>query len=143
MEQVFEKQNLSKDAVIDLLKAHSITPTQQRIDIAAILFARPQHMSAEEVLWAANLNQAHVSKATVYNTLGLFAAKGLVREVIVDPAKVFYDSNTQPHHHFYNTDTGVLTDIDPALVGIERLPEAPGGTAAEGVDVVIRVRNKS
>jgi Fur family iron response transcriptional regulator len=143
MEQVFEKQNLSKNAVIDLLKAHSITPTQQRIDIAAILFARPQHMSAEEVLSAANLSQAHVSKATVYNTLGLFAAKGLVREVIVDPAKVFYDSNTQPHHHFFNVDTGVLTDIDPALVAIERLPEAPGGTAAEGVDVVIRVRNKS
>lgn len=143
MQQVFEKQSLSKDAVIDLLKAHSITPTQQRIDIAAILFARPQHMSAEEVLSTANLSQAHVSKATVYNTLGLFAAKGLVREVIVDPAKVFYDSNTQPHHHFYNVDTGELTDIDPALVGIEHLPEAPGGTAAEGVDVVIRVRNKS
>ena len=65
MEQVFEKQNLSKDAVIDLLKAHSITPTQQRIDIAAILFACPQHMSAEEVLSAANLKQAHVSMQRV------------------------------------------------------------------------------
>ena len=32
--------------------------------------------------------------------------KGLLREIAVDPARLFYDSTTGPHHHFYNEDTG-------------------------------------
>ncbi|MEJ2652950.1 MAG: transcriptional repressor [Gammaproteobacteria bacterium] len=83
-----------------------------------------------------------VSKATVYNTLGLFAKEGLIREVIVDPTKVFYDPTTVPHHHFYNVDTGSLTDIDADTVVLESLPELPRGTTAAGVDVIIRVRSE-
>ena len=107
------------------LRAHGITPTQQRVDIAAILFARSQHLSAEEVLERVNCETALVSKATVYNTLGLFARKGLVREVIIDPNKVFYDSNIQPHHHFYNIDSGELIDIDAAEVNIQNMSSFP------------------
>jgi Fur family iron response transcriptional regulator len=58
----------------------------------------------------------------------------------VDPAKVFYDSNTSNHHHFYNADTGLLVDIDPTTIKIQDLPALPAGTVAEGVDVIIRIR---
>jgi len=126
--------------VIERLKAAGVTPTQQRVEIAAILFARDQHMSADQVLALVNNTSPRVSKATIYNTLGLFAEKGLVREVIVDPTKVFYDSNTSNHHHFYNADTGHLADIDPAAVKIQDLPSLPQGTVAEAVDVIIRIR---
>ena len=125
------------------LKAHDITPTQQRIEIAQILFARPQHLSAEQVLSIVNENGQVASKATIYNTLGLFARKGLVREVIVDPTKVFYDSNTSNHHHFYNVDTGKLIDIDPDDVMLASLPLLPEGTAADGVDIIIRIRDNA
>lgn len=131
---------LSRTQIIERLKAVGITPTQQRVDIALILFARSQHMSAEQVLNIVNAGGALVSKATVYNTLGLFAEKGLLREVIVDPAKVFYDSNTGEHHHFYNVDTGALIDIEPHAVHVDSLPPMPEGTVADGVDVIIRVR---
>ena len=127
-------------SVIDRLKAAGVTPTEQRVEIAQILFRQPQHMSAEQVLSEVNVVSAIVSKATVYNTLGLFAQKGLVREVIVDPAKVFYDSNVSDHHHFYNVDTGQLTDIDPHRVKVESMPQLPQGTIADGVDVIIRLR---
>jgi Fur family iron response transcriptional regulator len=130
-----------RSQVIERLKAAGVTPTQQRVEIAAILFARDQHMSADQVLALVNTSSPRVSKATVYNTLGLFAEKGLVREVIVDPTKVFYDSNTSNHHHFYNADTGRLMDIDPATVKIQELPALPDGTVAEGVDVIIRIRD--
>jgi Fur family iron response transcriptional regulator len=126
--------------VIRLLIAHGITPTQQRIEIASVLLARPQHLSADRVLALVNDKNHVVSKATVYNTLGLFALKGLVREVIVDPTKVFYDSNTAPHHHCDNVATGELQDVDATQLGIARLPEPPGGTVYDGVDVIIRVR---
>lgn len=129
-----------KGDVVELLKAAGINPTQQRIEIAQILFARPQHLSAEQVMTIVNSSGEVVSKATVYNTLGLFAAKGLLREVIVDPSKVFYDSNIDAHHHFFNIDTGTLTDIDPAQVTVEKLPTLPEGTVADGVDVIIRIR---
>ena len=130
-----------KSKVVNLLKDAGITPTQQRIEIAQILFAQPQHLSAEQVLSEVNQDQALVSKATVYNTLGLFAGKGLIREVIVDPSKVFYDSNTMAHHHFFNVDTGMLQDIDSDTIQIEQLPNLPEGTIADGIDIIIRLRN--
>lgn len=126
--------------VNELLARHDIAPTQQRRQIAQILFARPQHLSAEQVLERVNQNGAVASKATVYNTLGLFARKGLVREVIVDPSKVFYDSNTAAHHHFYNIDTGLLQDIDSQELSLQGLPTLPEGVELDGVDVIVRVR---
>lgn len=127
-------------SIIERLKEAGVTPTQQRIDIARILFKQPQHLSAEDVMDLVNTEAASVSKATVYNTLGLFAKCGLVREVIVDPTKVFYDSNITEHHHFFNMDTGTLTDIHSAAVSIDCMPNLPEGTVADGIDVIIRVR---
>ena len=122
------------------LREVGITPTQQRVQIAEILFARPQHLSADQILAVVNSNGPIASKATIYNTLGLFARKGLVREVIVDPNKVFYDSNTSEHHHFYNLDTGDLTDIVAQDVMITSLPELPGNTQSAGIDIIFRIR---
>jgi Fur family iron response transcriptional regulator len=100
-----------------------------------------QHLSADQVLARVNQNGAAVSKATVYNTLGLFAEKGLLRQVIVDPTKIFYDSNVSAHHHFFNVDSGMLTDIDAAECSVAKLPQLPPGTVADGVDVIVRIRN--
>ncbi len=131
----------ARSGIISLLREHGITPTQQRVEIGQILFARDQHVSAELVLERARQGRSMVSKATVYNTLGLFADKGLIREVIVDPTKRFYDTNLAPHHHIYHTDTGMLEDVDAEDIRMERLPDLPQGTEVEGVDVVIRVRH--
>ncbi len=134
---------LEESEILELLTAYDVQPTQQRIEIAKVLFARDQHLSADEVLARVNADAARVSKATVYNTLGLFARSGLVREVIVDRSRVFYDPNTRPHHHFYNVDTGTLTDVDADQVVLNELPEPPRGTIPDGVDIIIRVRNSS
>ena len=137
------RQPLSQQQVIDLLASRDIQPTLQRLEIAQVLFARDQHLSADEVLKLVNQDTARVSKATVYNTLGLFAAKGLIREVIVDPSRVFYDPNTDEHHHFYNVDTGELLDIDAEQLSVMDLPPLPKDTVAEGVDIIIRIRNQT
>lgn len=129
--------------IADLLERHGIKPTRQRLQIAEILFARRQHLSADQVLEQVNARYGHISKATVYNTLGLFTRKGLVREVIIDPSKVFYDSTTHPHHHIYNVDTGMLMDLEHEAVDIRSLPAPPEGTVIDGVDVVVRVRPQS
>lgn len=133
----------SRQALIDLLKQRGVTPTQQRLDIAEVLFARQHHLSADQVLHRINRAGGNVSKATVYNTLGLFADKGLIRTVIVDSTRVFYDSNTDPHHHFFDTASGELTDIATDHVAVARLPQVPEGREVEGVDIIVRIRPKA
>ncbi len=135
-------QPLSEEAIGERLRAQNILPTQQRLQIAEVLFSTHRHRSADQVLNEANERGYRVSKATVYNTLGLFAREGLIREVIVDPSRVFYDPNVEPHHHFYNVDTGELIDVDLEQFPIHTLPDLPAGTVADGVDVIIRVRNQ-
>jgi len=124
------------------LERHGVLPTSQRMAIGRVLFSNAQHLSADQVMARMCQRGAAVSKATVYNTLGLFASKGLIREVIVDPARVVYDSNTEPHHHFYNVDTGELIDFDGASVPLGELPVAPPGTEVCGVDVIVRVQGR-
>ncbi len=134
----------SKDDITSILQQYDIYPTSQRVEIAQIMLAEPQHLSAEQVLNQVNAaGRAAVSKATVYNTLGLFAEKGLLRQVIVDPSRVFYDSNTSGHHHFFNMDTGKLKDIHAASIDVGNLPDLPENTEVDGVDVIVRIRNRS
>ncbi len=131
---------MRRDDAAALLRANGIVPTAQRIDIATVLLARAQHVGAEDVHRMLFRHGAPVARATVYNTLGLFARKGLVRELAVDSGRVLYDSNTARHDHLYDVDTGVLTDIEPGAVAVGALPSLPAGTRVERVDVVIRVR---
>jgi len=132
----------TRDQLVGTLRQHDINPTHQRIEIAYALFSRGEHLSADQVLATVNDRQSETSKATVYNTLKLFLEKKLIREVIVDPSKVFYDPNTQPHHHLYNVDTGELADIDAARIEVQGLPALPEGMVTEGVDIIVRVRSR-
>jgi Fur family iron response transcriptional regulator len=65
----------------------------------------------------------------------------LIREVIVDPNRIFYDSNTAAHHHLYDVDQGTLMDIDATAVQISSLPPMPEGVTRVGIDVIVRVRS--
>ncbi len=123
------------------LESYGVTPTAQRLQVADVLLAHPQHLSAEQVIARLRVRGSRVSKATVYNTLNLFAERGLIQEVTVDPARTYYDSTVEPHHHFYNVDTGELTDIPRGAIEIRELPELPEGTTAAGVHVVVQVRS--
>jgi Fur family iron response transcriptional regulator len=138
-----EQQFIGSDQIEQVLENHAIRPTSQRIDIAKMLLAKPQHLSAEQVLAHVNTKDNLVSKATVYNTLNLFVDKGLIKQVIIDSRYVFYDSNTEPHHHFYNEDTGLLNDIDDKEMLLKEIPKPPKNTVQKGIDVVIRIKNQS
>jgi Fur family transcriptional regulator, iron response regulator len=134
---------ISKDSIAHRLATHGAKPTTQRLEIAEVVFARPQHLSAEQVLQAARRRGIRVSKATVYNTLNLFVECGLLRELVVDRDRVYYDSTVHAHHHFYNVDTGEMIDIPAESVSFAGVPAAPTGTEQDGVDVIIRVRNRA
>lgn len=132
----------TRENVSSLLRKHGINPTHQRIEIAHALFSRQEHLSADQVMAIVNTRHAETSKATVYNTLRLFLEKGMVRELVVDPTKIFFDPNTTPHHHMYEVDTGRLSDIH-GDIRITGLPSLPPGLVAEGVDLIVRVRHEA
>jgi len=133
---------MTRAGLLALFNNHGILATPQRIEIAGILLERPQHLSAEHILDALQAAGSAVSKATVYNTLKLFSQHGLVKEVTVDPVRKFYDSTTHPHHHFYNVDSGELSDIPDEQVVVQHLPELPAGTEQESIEVLIKVRDR-
>ena len=130
----------NRQELIALLRKHGIAPTHQRLEIANVLFSRGEHLAADQIMALVNERHAETSKATVYNTLNLFRDCGLIREVIVDPKRVLYDPNTQPHHHLYNVDTGEITDIAADDLAVSGLPALPPGMVTEGVDIVVRIR---
>jgi len=132
-----------QNSIQAILHRLNIKPTSQRNEIARVMLSKPQHLSAEQVLSLINENGGHVSKATVYNTLNLFVEKGLIRKVIIDPAKVFYDSNTSYHYHFYNEDTGELSDFESEDMKFDPMPSLPENTVQSGIDVIVRVKNSS
>ena len=130
----------SRDDLIARLRGHGINPTHQRIEIAHALYSRCEHLCADQVLAIVNERHPETSRATVYNTLNLFVQTGMIREVIADPSRVFYDPNTRPHYHLYDVRTGELTDIDAASIQVSGLPALPDGVVTEGVDIIVRVR---
>ncbi len=128
--------------ISELLSHYGINPTVQRQDIASLLLYQDRHLSAEDILTEVNKYCVRASKATVYNTLNLFVSKGLLREVVVDPQRIYYDANTRPHYHLYNLDTKKLTDICSDDLEISLLPNLPSELELDGIDIVVKVTNK-
>ncbi len=120
-----------------------IRATAQRVRIASLLLCAPQHLSAEQILANLRSSGARVSKATVYNTLNLFASHGLIRLLSVDGTRAWFDSNVDAHYHFHDTSSGALIDVPVPEVEFSRLPPAPPGTEVAGIDLVIRLRKKA
>jgi Fur family iron response transcriptional regulator len=134
----------SREMAASVLSGAGLRPTRQRLLLAHVLFDRgDRHVTAEQLHAEAAADGATISLATVYNTLHQFQAIGLLREVIVESGRVYFDTNTTDHHHFYIEASGRLLDIPGDLVNIGTLPEIPEGFDLDRVDVVIRLREET
>lgn len=96
-------------------------------------------MTAEALYLEARAQRHPPSFATIYNTLHQFAEHGLVREIALYGSKLWYDTKTGPHYHFYYEDRDELVDIPDELIPLFHIP-APDGAEIAGVDVVIRLK---
>ncbi len=126
--------------LIERLKAVGLRPTRQRLALARLLQdGGNRHLSAEQLHEEALAAKVRVSLATVYNALHQFTAAGLLREVVVEPGRSYFDTNVEDHHHFYFEDSGRLEDIPGDQVSMVSLPTPPKGSRLLRVDVIIRV----
>jgi Fur family iron response transcriptional regulator len=123
------------------LRAAGLRPTRQRVELAGMLFVGGhRHMTAESLHADAVAGGVRVSLATVYNTLHQFTAAGLLRQVVVDASRSYFDTNTGDHQHFFIEDDAILIDIPGETIAVAGVPTPPRGMAVERIDVVVRVR---
>ncbi|HWK45363.1 MAG TPA: Fur family transcriptional regulator [Stellaceae bacterium] len=126
--------------VAGLLRDAGLRPTRQRLALGALLFdGGDRHVTAEQLHGTALERLIPVSLATVYNTLHQFTAAGLLREVVVEPGRSYFDTNTSDHHHFYVEGQGNLLDIPGSHVTVGDLPSPPDGMVVSRVEVIIRL----
>ncbi|CAK0741687.1 Fur family transcriptional regulator, iron response regulator [Azospirillaceae bacterium] len=125
---------------LDRLTQAGLRPTRQRLALARLLFDGPdRHITAEQLHGEADRGNMRVSLATVYNTLHQFTSAGLLREVVVEAGKSYFDTNVSLHHHFYDGSSGGLIDIPGEKILVSPLPDPPCGTKIARVDVIVRL----
>ena len=129
---------------IEMLRRAGLRPTRQRVGLGHLLFSHgDRHVTADQLRGEAEAVGLKVSLATVYNTLHQFSEAGLLSEVVVEPGRSYFDTNTGSHHHFFNLDSGELLDIPEGEVAISALPKPPAGTAIDDISIVVRVRHEA
>jgi Fur family iron response transcriptional regulator len=125
---------------LELLRTAKLRPTRQRLSLARLLFeSGDRHVTAEQLHGEALAASVPVSLATVYNTLHQFVEAGLLREVVVNSGRSYFDTNVSQHHHFFFENSGKLLDIPGEHIDVTGLPEPPKGASVRRVDVIIRV----
>ncbi len=127
--------------ILDRLRQVGLRPTRQRLALAKLLFENgDRHITAEMLHAEALGSNIRVSLATVYNALHQFTDAELLREIVVDASRSYFDTNTSNHHHFFYEESGVLTDIPDGEVEICGQPRPPEGTTIASIDVVVRLK---
>lgn len=130
------------ETAVTRLRAAGLRPTRQRNELADLLFRDGhRHLTAETLHADAVSKGIRVSLATVYNTLHQFTHTGLLRQVMVDATRSYFDTNTTEHQHFYYEEDGMLADIPGSEeIAVGNIPDAPEGTTVSRVDVVVRLK---
>jgi Fur family iron response transcriptional regulator len=139
-----QKDGKNSRGVAQLLRKAGLRPTRQRLALGALLFeGEDRHVTAELLHAEATAVGHHVSLATVYNTLHQFKRAGLLRELAINGAKAYFDTNTSNHNHFFVEAEGELRDIPGHAIRVDGVPEPPEGMSISHIDVVVRLVTKT
>lgn len=133
------------DDVRKRLRALGLRPTRQRVALAELLTTgEHRHLSAEDVYAEARNAGIRLAYTTVYNILHQFTAAGLLREVVVEPGRTWFDTNTGPHLHLLDEESGILQDypIDPKSLHLLNELTLDDDLEIADVDIMVRVRRK-
>ena len=129
--------------VKELLRSCDLRPTDQRLMVGKLLFnGIDKHVTAESIYRDLKKRNEKISLATVYNILHDFSNKKLLEKVTIDPEKVYFDTNTDSHYHFYYDDKKTLIDIPKEDIVIASLPKAPKGKSIKNIEVIVHLENK-
>src|SRR5262249_30176896 len=109
--------------------------------VAQYVLYTEDHPSADEGWARVRASFPHISRATVYNTLHLFAERGLLRELVLAEGKVVFDPNVGRHHHFIDEASGRIFDVPWSAVKVSNVKGLSQWQVRE-YSVVMRGRRK-
>ena len=135
---------MKKIDILKKLRSSGLRPTKQRVEIAKFLFEREKtfHFTVESLnKFLTKKSTSKIALATIYNTVHAFKAAGHLSEVEVRGNKTYFDTNVSNHHHFYDSETAELIDIDANDIVIQKIPKAPNGKKIKNVEVFINLKN--
>jgi len=122
------------------LEAAGVRPTRQRVHLGRAIFgAGDRHFTAEMLYQETRSIRFAPTLGTIYNTLNEFARCGLLREIAIYDAKLWYDTKSGPHFHFYREDSEELLDIPDEWLPKIYIP-APQGMRIAAIDVIVRLK---
>jgi Fur family transcriptional regulator, peroxide stress response regulator len=113
------------ETVKKLLKEKGVNPSIQRIKILKSLINNTCHPTAKDIYKKISKEIPTLSKTTVYNTVKLFAEKGILQTLITKEGETRYDIKAIPHPHFRCKKCENIFDIDKELV-VENKQEIDG-----------------
>jgi Fur family iron response transcriptional regulator len=123
------------------LNKAGLRPTRQRMLLGWLLFGNGhRHVSAEDLFEEATRARAHLSLATVYNTLRQFSEAALIRQVPTGGGKAYFDTNVDEHHHYLAEGEDRMWDAPGEAIPLAGDPVAPPGYEVVGVDVIVRLK---
>jgi Fur family peroxide stress response transcriptional regulator len=99
------------EAFVRTCRLRGMKVTHQRMEIFHELAASTAHPDAETVFQAVSRRVPSISRDTVYRTLSILEAEGLVRKVEPLFESARYDANLDRHHHFVCTVCGMVSDF--------------------------------
>jgi Fur family iron response transcriptional regulator len=130
--------------LVQKLRHAGLRPTRQRLALGTLLFQGGHRHVTPEILHQEAIDiGALVSLATVYNTLHQFTNAGLLCQGAVDVDHSYFDTNTEPHQHFYIEDERLLIDIPGNSIQVAGVPSLPAGTIFNRVDIVVRLKRET
>jgi Fur family ferric uptake transcriptional regulator len=115
----------------EVLRDHGVQVTAQRLAVLDAV-STSSHVSAEAVFEIAGGEIGAISRQAVYDALGVFVDKGLIRKIQPVGSPALYESRIDDnHHHLICRDCAAVADVDCAV------GHAPCLTAADDLGYVI------
>lgn len=124
----------------DRLSAAGLKSTLQRCLVADLIFrSGSRHFSVRDIAQEAKAAGHRLSLATVYNTLNVFAARGLIRKVGACGEGALFDNDTSHHAHFFIESENRLVDIPLTIPFWQTLPDPPEGYCIDSIELTVNL----
>ncbi|MCS7276325.1 MAG: transcriptional repressor [Dehalococcoidia bacterium] len=113
---------VQREAIVQELRRRGIRVTAQRVAVAEAILGTAEHLTVQEIYQRVCRHLPHITMGTIYNTLEVLMAKGLIQPLPF-PGGTRYDTDPTPHVNVLCIRCGQVCDLHDDGGYLERLAE--------------------